>query len=424
MPGGHSYDQCACGGRKQKTSLKCDECARGRKEQTAAPDSDSSFTVSGDRGELKQKVNRDIRTLDELIVACKIDTSVWEVEKFVCNKWSMAAMPKTVGSSKNWQRESTEPIITPIFQVKAWLKRKVAVIAARDEIATLIADAKKFIPRRAPAIRTTGLKTPSGNMLEVSIPDLHLGKLAWAPETGHAHYDIKTAVKLYEAALEALIARTSQCKFDRVLLVLGNDLLHSDTKQGTTTAGTQLDTDSRFHKSFLEARRMVTRAIERLRPIAPVTAAMVQGNHDNLSVWHLGDSLECFYHNATDVEILNSPNTRKYVQFGRVMLLLTHGDKGKLKDLPLLMATEQPKMFGETLHREAHVGHRHQLEVQEHRGIKIRTSPALCPPDAWHAENLFVGNARAAEAFVWHREEGLIAQATYTVQPSSDAAAA
>jgi hypothetical protein len=32
----------------------------------------------------------------------------------------------------------------------------------------------------------------------------------------------------------------------------------------------------------------------------------------------------------------------------------------------------------------------------------------LCSADAWHSEHGFVGNIRGAEAFVWHKSEGLV----------------
>jgi hypothetical protein len=84
---------------------------------------------------------------------------------------------------------------------------------------------------------------------------------------------------------------------------------------------------------------------------------MVPGNHDTLSTWCLGHSLECWFHATPDVMIDNEPRNRKYHQFGQVILMFTHGDKGKRPNYPLVMATEQPQMFGATVHREAHTGH-------------------------------------------------------------------
>ncbi len=97
------------------------------------------------------------------------------------------------------------------------------------------------------------------------------------------------------------------------------------------------------------------------------------------------------------------------------MLMFTHGDKGKQENYPLLMATEMPEMFGATVHREVHVGHLHQLRVRELMGVRVRVIPSLSAADSWHSDMQFVGNKRAAEAFVWCPKEGLVAQATYTV---------
>lgn len=351
-----------------------------------------------------------IRTLDELLAHCKADLTIWEVERFVVNKWE-------VGAKDNAGKVD----VTPLFQVKAWFKRKAAVTAAKAELEALKEAAKKAAPWVKPAANKTG----KGYALEISIPDLHVGKMAWANETGWEHYDVKIAQKVFKDALYALLERTQGYQFDEIVFVVGNDLLHTDNEKGTTTAGTPLGgegVDGRYHKTFVKVREMMTDAIEMLRTIAPVKVIIVPGNHDTLSTWHLGDSLECRFANYADVAIDNDPRMRKYYQFGKVMLMMTHGNKGKLADYPLVMATEQPKMFGETIHREAHTGDKHQLKVQELHGVRVRISPALCAPDVWHSEHQFVGNARAAEAFVWHKDEGLIASATYTVPNAKQAA--
>ena len=289
---------------------------------------------------------------------------------------------------------------------------------ALREIEALKERAKKEI--RKP--KRVGSKRPqTGNMLEIDIFDLHLGKLAWAKETGYEHYDLKIAKALFEEALETLIQRTAGHTFEQVVLPVGNDFFHSDNMRNETTAGTRLDVEGRFHKTAYTGRVMLVDAIERLREIAPVKAIVAPGNHDQLTAWHLGDSLECYFHRDEDVSIDNLPTLRKYHEHGKVMLLFMHGDKGKQPDYPLLMATEQPEMWGRTKFREAHLGHFHKTQVRnsptvdERHGARVRVLSSLCASDAWHAENQFVGNMRQAEAFVWNKEEGLIAQATYTV---------
>jgi DNA repair exonuclease SbcCD nuclease subunit len=174
-----------------------------------------------------------------------------------------------------------------------------------------------------------------------------------------------------------------------------------------------VNTDGRYQKTFVIARKMIVRCIERLREIAPVKVLVVPGNHDTRATWHLGDSLECYFHRYDDVEIDNNPTPRKYFQHGNVMLMFTHGDKGKRTDYPLLMATEQRAMWGATKYRETHTGHTHMTKMDEQHGIRVRVLPALCPPDAWHSENGFVGNLRSAEGYVWNNVEGLVTQVFY-----------
>ena len=50
-----------------------------------------------------------VRTLDELLAACKVDLRVWEVRDYLVNQW---------------QYGTKDGVIYPLYQVKAWLVRK------------------------------------------------------------------------------------------------------------------------------------------------------------------------------------------------------------------------------------------------------------------------------------------------------------
>lgn len=410
----HSPGLCRqCGARTgSKRAARCKTCYYRRNAAAVdlRPSEHSDLSVNGNDAQLSALVAEPIRTLADLIRVCEIDTDEWDIVSWKANKWEASAKDERTGTL----------VTRPLFQVSATMRRRAALLDARQAIDALIAEAKRHVgPRPTPKrLRPTG-----EHLLEVSIPDLHLGKLAWSEETGGANYDHKIAAALYMQALETLLARTAAFTFSRVVLPIGNDFFHADSKANTTTGGTPLDVDSRFAKTYVVGRKLMVGAIERLRTIAPVTVVMVPGNHDTQSTFCLGDSLECWYHATPDVTIQNAPTPRKYLQHGKVMLLWTHGDKGKRDNLPLLMATERPEMFGATVHREAHTGHLHQTSVAEKMGVRVRISPALCAPDAWHSEHHFVGNKRSAEAFVWHPSEGLVSLAVFTVdEPREDAA--
>jgi hypothetical protein len=253
----------------------------------------------------------------------------------------------------------------------------------------------------------------TGNLLEINIADAHLGKLAWSAETGHESYDTKIADAMYRRAQSALFARAG-VKFEKVLMVIGNDLMHSDNTESTTTKGTVVSTDGRYHKTFYRARTLMIDSIEQARKIAPVHVVVMPGNHDRLACFHLGDSLEMYFHGQSDVVIDNEPTSRKYFQWGKVMLMFCHGDREKRMDMPLTMASERPEMWGDTMFRECHTGHLHQVRTEELHGVRVRILPSLSPPDAWHANNAYVGNLRSAEGYIWNAKEGLIGQVFYT----------
>jgi hypothetical protein len=366
----------------------------------AAPIQTEAITVSGDNAELMKVTTARVKSLADLIRVCEINTDEWEVVSWKCGTYE--------GQSKD--NVTSAVTVTQMFTVRASLTRKWQVIDARAEIAAMLEDAARRMPPRPFVARAT----KGAHMLELMIPDLHLGKLAWAPETGYQHYDSKIAVDVFRTAVEVLVARTAAFAFERVVFPVGNDMFHSDTKQGTTTKGTPLDNDGRFQKMFITGRQMIAETIDRLRQVAHVEVVMVPGNHDAVANFCLGDALACWFRNTKGVTIRNAPMPRKYVQFGRNMLLFAHGDKGKRTDWPLLMATEEPKMFGACLHRETHTGHLHKTQVDERMGVRVRTFSALCSADSWHSENLFVGNARQADALVWHRDEGIVSTAVYT----------
>lgn len=374
-------------------------------DSTGKPELTEVSEVAGDNWTISLPKTR-IHTLEELIEFCKVDLSIWEAEKFTCNKYEMGY---TVGEGKDKTADSIS-----LFQVKAFLKKKKNVESAIKEISELKELAKNH---PWPVSSTTILpSSPSGLMLEVNIPDLHVGKLAWSPETGGPNYDVKIAESIFWKSLNTLLSRVSGYKFDQVLFVLGNDMLNSDDIEGRTTAGTYVSTDARFHKTFSTVRTMTIQAVEHLKQIAPVKIVPVYGNHDRLSSWHLADSVEMYFHNDFTVSVDNRPRTRKYHQHGKVMLCFTHGDKGKKNDYPLVMATEEPKMFGDTIYRECHTGHTHMTKLDEQHGVRVRVLPALCPADDWHSQNGFVGNKRSAEAYVWDKEEGLISLVFHTEQ--------
>lgn len=228
-------------------------------------------------GTVESRPGARIKTLEQLVNACAIDLTRYRVKQHVINKWETGA------------RDDDGNInIAELFQVKAWLEEK------RDELELLrlkeqlIAAMESHAPKYS-KIRRKALATSDRYLLQVCPVDLHLGKLAWAPEVHGEHYDTTIACRVLRGAIDDLIARVASYQVERVLLVVGNDLLNADNPQNTTTAGTPQDVDGRYAKVFRRGWELMVETIDRLRGVAPVTVKVVPGNHDEDASFKLGE---------------------------------------------------------------------------------------------------------------------------------------
>jgi len=347
-----------------------------------------------------------IQSLEELVEHFKVDLAIWSVKSWTANKWEVGA--KQADGSID---------VSPLYQVKAIFERKKfdTVEFARAELSRLMNEAKKAI-KPFNINKVYRHESSKNQALEMSIYDIHLGKLAWSPETLGASYDLKIATKMGEEAFVDLIGRHDPRDIGKILLVLGQDMIHSDNIAGTTTRGTQVNSDGRWQKLFQAGFDFGRKQIETALQIAPVEVITCVGNHDTHISYSISHSLESLFSGNRSVSFDNSPAKRKYWYHGNTMLMFTHGDKEKKDDLPMIMATEKPELFGSSEYREAHTGHIHSVRTVEKFGVRVRTIPSLTPPDAWHSEMGYVNNIRAAQSFLWTEFDGLRAINEYNVK--------
>jgi hypothetical protein len=349
-----------------------------------------------------------IKTLEQLIEQCEVDTRLWEVERFTCNKWEMGYL--------NAAKESG---VQDLYQVKATFRAKRAEYNAQLALAAVLESVRSHAPVY-PMIQRRGIDRGDGLMLELCLPDVHVGKLAWGAECGE-DYDLKIAAAVFRDAFAALVHDAKSRPIERILFPVGNDLMNCDSPGGMTTAGTIQSNDGRYQKAYQVTLDLLVETIDTLRELAPVEVISVPGNHDTLSAWTITETLKAWYRRVGDVVVDNSPTLRKYRTWGRCLLGFTHGDKERPDDLPLLMATEQPQLWSATRYREWHLGHLHKSATKikttgdEYHGVRVRTLPSLCASDVWHSQMGYTGNIRSAESYYWHQERGLAGTCVYNV---------
>jgi hypothetical protein len=246
----------------------------------------------------------------------------------------------------------------------------------------------------------------NGLMLEVPIVDLHLGKLAWAGETGD-NYDHRIAEERFMIIINDVVGRNKGRNIEKIVFPVGNDFFNFDTVEGATTAGTLQNNDLRWQKLYTKGLELLIKGVDALSTIAPVELIYVPGNHDKMTSFYAVVSLSCWYR-ASEIVIVNTnPMARKYIEFGKCLIGYTHLDKEK-KRIEGNMQIEAAEAWGRTLFREWHGAHLHSEHVREVNGIKIRNLSAATGTDAWHYESGYVGSVLTSQSFVWDKERGLI----------------
>ncbi len=326
----------------------------------------------------------EINSLEKVIEHCNIDTNIWNIEKYAIEQ---GANDKEGNAQFRW---------------KLNLEKKVS-----DFNEKIISDLKEDLKKNSKIVARKNYGKSNGFMLEIAIFDSHMGKLSFWGET-NSNYDLKIAKQAYLDTLYDLLEKAK--KFgtpEKILFIIGQDFINIDNNLLTTTAGTKQDVDGRYPKIVKEGREVLTHSIDILKEIAPVEVLVSPGNHDFNTMFHIGDSVECYYHNDENVTVNNQPISRKYVKYGKSLICLSHGDKIKADQIPLIMATECSKDWATTKYKFCFLGHYHTESMKEIRGVKIHYLSSISAPDLYHFDNGYVGNIRQAQAFIFDKENGL-----------------
>jgi hypothetical protein len=347
-------------------------------------------------------------TKEDVIKQFNIDLDVWEVEKFKVKtsegyrkdrkvQWHVKDGNVTQGDVD----DSGKMLVVPLYHIEVRLIRR--IVPSTENIFKdfeLLQSSYKF-----PEFKYTD-KNLRNNMLEVSIADLHLGKLAWGKESGE-DYDSKIAKQRFINAINDILSRCNDSKFEKIVFPVGNDFFNFDTIGGTTTKGTQVSSDSRWQKMFFGGVHLLIEGIDILSSVAPVEIFWIPGNHDTMASYYAVNYLSAWYKDSKCVKVDISPTPRKYIEFGTSLIGFSHGD-GDAKRIPQLMQVEAREAWGRTIYHEYHLGDLHHEMVTENGGLTIRRLSSLTSNDDWLASMGYVGAVRKAQAFVWNKERGLL----------------
>ena len=300
-----------------------------------------------------------------------------------------------------------------------WLKTEDASIFIRNEEGIisyeemreqLLADMRKYSPKY-PKLKRKAIK--DSHLLVVDPADIHIGKLALLAETG-GEYNINIAKQRCLEGVQGLLDKAQGFPLEKIVLVIGNDIIHIDGSTRSTTGGTAQDTDGQWWQMFLEAKNLYVQVVEMLMQVADVEVIFCPSNHDFATGFMLADTLSSWFHKSGNVTFNCDIIHRKYLEYGLNMLAFDHGDGCKVNDTKDLMADEQPQMWGRTRFRYSykhHLHHKHKINytsAKDYIGVTVQYLRSPSGADAWHKKKGYI-SPKAVEGFIHHKTQGQLA---------------
>ncbi len=298
-----------------------------------------------------------------------------------------------------------------------WVKSKIDT-DWQDELFRAAIEGLTETIKPAKPIKAPG-QTLENLMVCYPVGDHHFGMLAHHEENNQADYDLKIGEALLIGAMDHLVDITKGC--GRAAIILLGDFFHHDGQGVTPTSGNVLDVDGRASKMVRAAMKCARYMIDAaLRHHGAVDVVIEIGNHDLYSSIFLMEALAAVYEKEPRVSIDTSPAHYHYLTHGACLIGTHHGHGAKMEQLPLIMAADRPKEWGETKYRYWYTGHIHnkkglQMAVTEEGGCLAESFRILPPSDAW-AANKGYRAGRDMKAIVLHKQFGEVAR--HTVNPA------
>lgn len=318
---------------------------------------------------------------------------------------------------------ATDELDVPNTSVKhLWLKTKKSSIFIKNPeyventqndfelIKTeLLKELQNYIPKY-PTIKR--IENNQNKRLFIFDPaDIHIGKLCSAFEVGEA-YNNQIAVQRVLNGCKGILNEIKENSIDKILFVIGNDILHIDNAKRTTTSGTPQDTDGMWHTNFLIAKQLYVDIVEILIGIADVHVVYNPSNHDYTNGFFLAQVIETHFKDCKNVTFDTTIAHRKYFVYNNNLIGTTHGDGAKHQDLPLLMANES-KDWSSCKHKYIYTHHMHHKISKDYMSVCVETLRSPSGTDSWHHRNGYQHAPKAVEGYIHDKEHGQVQRLTY-----------
>jgi hypothetical protein len=331
-------------------------------------------------GEVVVNCKSEITSLDELIAKCNIDTSVWEITKYIQNYW---------GNNNN-----------PYYQVKAWLGKKREEVVFQDAFIEFLST-YDFSSEEIP-VPLINKRIPSACIV-INKQDAHFDK-----------YDIKGQNSIsnrFIAIWEKITIILSQARLsnnlEKIIYIVGSDEFNSEFTQNTTK-GTPQQNILNYHETFkmvCEYEKLVISTL--LNNAESVDVIYVPGNHDEYIGWHLIHWLKAVFVNERIAFDCNE-SYRKFVGYGTSAMMFNHGDAIKPSKLAAVFPMEYKESWSTHENFYIFTGDKHHELSQDFNGVKFYQVPAFSKSSSrWDDKQGYTCSKGEVTAFLIDKEEGM-----------------
>lgn len=253
----------------------------------------------------------------------------------------------------------------------------------------------------------------------IFIGDAHVGARAFSSETKHSDFNTDKACEQLRAAIDYLLDKAEPTETG--LLVDVGDFTHANGNHNSTFKGTPVDIDTRNYRTMRASAEVMQYMIDRmLDKFKRVIVVVAKGNHNTDPAEAVQLMLEFYYSREKRVQVLPTEGFYHYLEYGKWLLGVHHGDKQKPEALASSMARDMPEAWGRTTHRMWCTGHFHKDALKTLPGVKHKIFGAMPPPDSWHASMGFMGDGEM-EMMTFRKEGGLYSTHVYNIpQPRNE----
>jgi len=332
---------------------------------------DYKYAIEKGQAEYKAISTEEPKTSEDIEKLLNLDTTKWRLSSY----WNKQQ------SNGNWL------ISANVSQIK--LTQAETVRSVFDSIKL------EYIPEVDPTTQVFINSVHEEDTCAVlSLQDIHIGK---ENLDGSGPEDIVESVR---KCVKSLIMRSYySSKLDKIIFVLGGDLINMDTYSGTTTGGTPVDNNTDSYNAYKIAFDLMFWCVNYLKQYCKeLEVVYIPGNHSRLSEAHIAYALS---KSIIDPNITWNVDyaERKAISYGNSMICVEHGDFNTNRSF-FVFATEFAKQWGEATNRTLYIGHTHKekkveyITTDEVNGFTIKVLPSLTKVDKYHYQNKWTNNRR------------------------------